>query len=147
MISMKKTLLKIIFFFILYSFLSWIVDTGYRSFYADGFAPGSVTFLPFTPIYGFGSLAILAVNHFFETKSVLVKFFIFALVATLIEYTGGVYTEQVLGKTLWDYSDQAFNYQGIISLLSTFYWGLLGIALTEVVHPFFQKCFSKIMKQ
>jgi uncharacterized membrane protein len=133
--SKTKKFTTIVMWFFVYSFLGWILDTSYRSLLDGAFAPGSVTFLPFTPIYGFGALAILSIDHFFKTKSILLKFFVFALIATMIEYAGGVYTESVLGVKLWDYSDQLFNYHGIISLLNSFYWGILGIALTEVIHP------------
>lgn len=128
-----------ILYFIIYSFLGWIIDTGYRSVLAKSFAPNSITFLPFAPIYGFGALFVLLAYPRIQHLSFLTQFIIFSFSLTLGEYIGGVLTLHFLGKRLWDYSDMPFNFQGHISLLNSFIWGILALILVTYIHPHLQK--------
>ena len=129
----------VISLFIIYSFLGWIVDTGYRSLLEGHFAPGSVTILPFTPIYGLGALLILAVHAKVKELSVIKTFFLYGLLATLLEYIGALFSWHVLGKRLWDYSELPFNIQGHVSLLHAFFWGILAVLFLKFIHPFVRR--------
>ena len=126
----------VITLFIIYSFLGWIIDTGYRSLLEGRFAPGAVTVLPFTPIYGLGALLILAVHAKVKELSLIKTFFLYGLLATLLEYIGGLFSLHVLGQRLWDYSDLPFNIGGHVTLLHAFFWGLLAVLFLKFIHPF-----------
>lgn len=134
-----KTIKQLILFFLFYAFIGWILDTSYRSLIEGYFAPGSITFLPFTPIYGFGALLILLVYKKIQHLSAWMLFIIFAVIATFFEYIGGALTLAVLGHRLWDYSNLPLNLHGHTSLLHAFIWGILTLILVKILHPFIVK--------
>ena len=50
------------------------------------------------------------------------------LYATLIELIYGLITRYGFGITMWDYSERAYNFMGVICPLYAFYWVLLSVA-------------------
>ena len=124
-----------ILYFIIYSFIGWILDTGYRSLLVKEFAPNAVTIFPFTPIYGFGALLILLIYPAIQHLNVFLQFLLFAVILTLLEYLGGVLTLHFLGRRLWDYSYMPLNFQGHISLLHALFWGALALLFVTYIHP------------
>ena len=132
-------LLRPFLYFLFYSFIGWLIDTAHRSYLEGQFTSGSLTVLPLTPIYGIAALAILLAHNNWELKKIWQQFFVYGFIATVVEYLGGVFTLQIFGRRLWDYSEIPFNLHGHISLLHAFYWGLLALLLIQVIHPRIQK--------
>ena len=63
-----------------------------------------------TPIYGFGSLLILFINHIINKTKIkmkpLILFISSAVLVATLEYIGGSIIEALFGRIFWDYSDQ-----------------------------------------
>ena len=74
---------------------------------------------------------------------ILELFIISTVVLTLWEYIVGVFLEKMFHTKYWDYSDHKINFQGRICLTNSIFWGLLGVAFIDYIHPFICNIVSK----
>ena len=105
--------------------VGWIIEVIFRSIAAwnlinPGFLKG-----PYLPIYGFSFLFINLVsianfNSFF-------KIIIVMLIPTILEYIAGSIFIKKYGVPLWDYSNEKWNYKGIISFKFSLCWAFLSV--------------------
>ena len=114
--------------FILYSFMGWVVESIYMSFCNHkitnrGFAKG-----PFCPIYGFGALTVFFVLRPYSDNSILL-FFLGSFLATTLEFLTALVMKHIFGEIWWDYHEKPFNYRGIICLESSIAWGFYTLFL------------------
>ena len=136
---MEINLFNLATYFILYSFLGWIMESIFRSICEKklintGFLRG-----PFCPIYGIGSIIMFVfLEKFAETPILL--FFTSMITLTLWEYIVGVLLEKIFDTK---YSDHKFNFQGRICLTNSIYWGVLGVLFIKYIHPFVQSIVSR----
>ena len=140
---MSINLLNLATYFILYSFLGWIMESVFRSICErklinTGFLRG-----PFCPIYGIGSIIMILLLKNFENKPIAL-FFISSIILTAWEYIVGVILEKIFATKYWDYSDHKFNIQGRICLTNSIYWGILGVLFIKYIHPFIETIIGKI---
>ncbi len=140
---MNINLLELLTYFILYSFLGWVMESIFRSICErkiinTGFLRG-----PFCPIYGIGATIMFLFLEGFENKPILL-FFISIIVLTIWEYVVGVFLETVFHTKYWDYSDHKINFQGRICLTNSICWGVLGLLFVKYIHPFVQELMAKI---
>lgn len=143
---MNKFLILAFLFFI-GCFLGWGLEVLYRRF-----SPANVSrrwinpgFLvgPYLPLYGFGLCALYLLANLENTPlisevtagSKILLFIVMSLVMTLFEYIAGVIFIKGMKVKLWDYSNEKFNFQGIICLKFSFYWALLGAVYYFLIHP------------
>lgn len=122
-----------LFFFYFYCFFGWCFESMFvsvqkRHFVNRGFMRG-----PFLPLYGTGALMMLVVSMPFQDNIVL-TYIAGCIGATVLEYVTGVMMEALFKVRYWDYSNQKFNFQGHICLMSTLAWGFLTILMTKVMH-------------
>lgn len=122
-----------LFFFYLYCFLGWCVESAYvsvksRKLTNRGFMRG-----PFLPLYGSGAIMMLVVSMPFQ-DNVFMVYIAGCIGATLLEYVTGVTMEALFKVRYWDYSRNKLNFQGHICLRTTLAWGFLTIFMTEVIH-------------
>jgi uncharacterized membrane protein len=116
----------LVVFFSIYSFLGWIVESGYRSiviekkFINSGFLHG-----PFIPIYGFGAISIYLIWKFINGIFFPLQILILTVIITSFEYISSFILEKIFSIKLWDYSNEKFNLKGRICLLFAFYWAIL----------------------
>ncbi len=121
-----------LFTFCLYCMIGWLQESAIESLYHKkpvnrGFLRG-----PYIPIYGVGGLLLLLIGEPFRDNPFLV-FLIALLCCTTLEYFTGWIMETVFGKQFWDYSMMKYTYKNRISLLSSLFWGLMGLFVTYVV--------------
>lgn len=97
---------------------------------------------PYLPIYGFGlcTMYLLAgLEQFFSTDNYIISkillFVAMAVAMTLIEYIAGVIFIHGMKVELWDYSNERFNYKGIICLKFSIIWTALGAVYYFLIHP------------
>ena len=140
---MELDILKILTYFILYSFLGWIMESIFRSICEKklintGFLKG-----PLCPIYGMGAIIMILILNNFKSN-VLVLFIISLIVLTIWEYVVGYLLEKIFKTKYWDYSDHKFNFQGRICLTNSIYWGVLGVVFVKYIHPFIQNVINKV---
>ena len=116
-------LYHLVLWFIVYSFLGWLVESIYmsicnRKITNRGFMKG-----PFCPIYGFGALLAYFILRPLEGNYFLL-YLAGAILATAFEFLVGKLMLRFFGELWWDYKEKPFNYKGILCLESTLAWGL-----------------------
>ncbi|MDO4473859.1 MAG: hypothetical protein Q4B75_04295 [Eubacteriales bacterium] len=129
-----NALIQILNFFLIYSFLGWVVEVAYH-----GVCQGVVVnrgFLngPVCPIYGFGMLLILYVLLPIS-DNLLVLFLGGMLLTTAIELFGGWILEKLFHMRWWDYSKEPLNLHGYICLKFSLAWGMGVVAIVRIIHP------------
>lgn len=140
---MGLKLFDILTYFVIYSFLGWVMESVVRSISEKkiintGFLRG-----PLCPIYGSGAIIILFFLNRFENRPVIL-FFIAIMLLTLWEYLVGVLLETIFHTKYWDYSKQKFNFQGRICLVNSTCWGILGVVFVKYIHPSIQQVICKV---
>lgn len=125
---------KILFYFALYSFLGWCLESVYKTILEKKFVNSGFLHGPFCPIYGFGAIIMIMLLQNLSNNIFLI-FCISTIVLTIWEYLVSVLLEKVFKTKYWDYSDIKFNLQGRICLKNSIYWGILGIIFTIIIHP------------
>ena len=140
---MGAKLFEILTYFMIYSFLGWVMESVVRSISEKklintGFLKG-----PICPIYGIGAIILFLFLDRFENRPVLL-FFIAIILLTIWEYLVGVLLEKIFHTKYWDYSNQKFNFQGRICLVNSICWGILGVVFIKYIHPFIQQIVSKV---
>lgn len=119
---MKQEFIYLLTYFIIYSFLGWVMESIFRTFCEKkiintGFLKG-----PFCPIYGIGAIIMITLLSGLKDAPVLL-FLISFIVLTIWEYLVGVLLEKLFKTKYWDYSDHKFNYKGRICHLQTLLHG------------------------
>lgn len=140
---MNINILELITYFMIYSFLGWIMESIVRSICErklinTGFLKG-----PFCPIYGIGATIMFLFLEGFENRPILL-FIIAFIMLTVWEYIVGVVLEKLFHTKYWDYSDHKFNFQGRICLTNSICWGILGVLFVKYIHPFVQGIIGKV---
>lgn len=140
---MYSTIFEILIYFVIYSFLGWVLESTVRTICERKLINTGFLIGPFCPIYGFG--AIIMLLFLSELKNnILLLFLISMIVLTLWEYVVGVLLEKIFNTKYWDYSNHKFNYKGRICLTNSIAWGVLGVLFIEYIHPFVIKILGYI---
>lgn len=132
---MNIDIFELITYFVIYSFLGWIMESIVRSFCEKKLINTGFLYGPFCPIYGCGAIIMIVFLKSFENTWLLL-FLISFLVLTCWEYVVGVFLEKIFKTKYWDYSDHKFNFQGRICLSNSICWGALGVVFIKYIHPF-----------
>ena len=140
---MGNSLLYILTYFVIYSFLGWVLESIVRTVCERKIINTGFLIGPFCPIYGFGAIIMLLFLNTFENNSILL-FFIAFVVLSLWEYLVGVLLEKVFSTKYWDYSNHKFNYKGRICLTNSIAWGILGVLFIKYIHPFIENIIGYI---
>lgn len=135
----------VIFFFI-YALIGWVCEFIYCGIIDKKFENRGFLFGPYCPIYGTGALLIIYILHpIFQ--SALWLFVATVTVCTVLEYIVGWAMEKVFHMRWWDYSNQPLNLNGRICVLNSSLFGLMGLLLIYIVHPFIITLLDKIPTQ
>lgn len=130
------SLWRILGYFIIYSFLGYIVEVLYGMI-TKGVIESRQSFLygPFCGIYGLG--AILMILPFKKHNKVnnMQLFLGSAAIGCLVEYFISWFGETFLHIKWWDYSNYFLNINGRVCLYFGIFWGILGIWLVRKLNP------------
>lgn len=143
-------LVNIFLYFTVYSFLGWSLETAYASIRQRKFINRGFLIGPFTPIYGFGAILIIASSKLIfnlignYNSSLLISLIFSTLMVTSLEFITGYVLEKAFNSKWWDYSDLPFNIKGYICLKYSILWGILAFLLVKVVHPNIEDYIIKI---
>lgn len=140
---MDNSFFGILTYFIIYSFLGWVLETVFRSICERKIINTGFLYGPVCPIYGIGAIIMLLGLNSLKGKYILI-FVISFIVLTLWEYLVGWFLEKTFKTKYWDYSNHKFNIQGRVCLTNSFFWGILGVLFINFVHPFIQDCILNI---
>lgn len=111
--------------FVIFSFVGYLLDTGYRSLVEGTFTQGTL-FPGIAPIYGFGGVFLVLLFSTWKVNTYL-QVAVGTIGVTLIELLGGLFTTHILGVRLWDYSNNFLNFLGHIDALHFLFWLILVI--------------------
>ena len=124
---------KIIFYFIIYSFLGWCLESIYKTIIFKKPTNSGFLYGPFCPMYGIGAILMIWAGQL--SSNPIVIFIMAFLIFSVWEYLVAVIIEKLFKTKYWDYSDLKFNLQGRVCLKNSLYWGILGILLIYVIQP------------
>lgn len=128
--------------FFIFSMFGYIMECIFNFICKEN--PGSgILSLPWTPIYGFGSVLILLAYNFIQKsihllgyqKAILLGFSMM-IILTIIELIGGIFIEKVFHKVFWDYRKFKFNIGKYISLEVSLIWAFSSVIISYIVIPF-----------
>lgn len=133
-------MLSHLFYFCFYSILGWSIDTLYRSLYARRYKPGGFSRYPFSPIYGFAGLGIIWLAPFMRAWPLAGEWAFFAVTFGTYEYLGGVLSQRLFHKRLWNYAKgRPGKLQGYTGPWHASAWGVLAVFVAHVLQPFLEK--------
>ncbi len=122
----------------IYEEIFYLIDLGYL-------VKRGITFGPWIPIYGFGSVFIVLTTCKLK-KQPIVLFLASMLIAGTIEGLTGLVLHKVFQIRLWDYNVEIWNWLnigGYVCLRSVLLFGIAGVLLQYLVYPFLEKFAGK----
>lgn len=140
---MEIEIVKIVFYFFLYSFLGWAMESIYLSIGQRKIVNTGFLYGPFCPIYGFGAVVLYILLIPLHGKPLAI-FSVGFIVLSIWEYFVGYLLEKIFKTKYWDYSNNKFNINGRVCLLNSIYWGFLSVFFVEIWNPWVEMQFSKI---
>lgn len=141
----KITIHHLFWYFLIFSIIGLIIETLY-CYVTSGVLESRKGLIwgPFCPVYGVCGAALIFILDKFNCKSA-VKLFIFGfIIGSIAEYILSFCLEAVYGIRFWNYEYLQYNLNGRISLLFSFYWGVLSIVLIKFIKPLIDKLVEKI---
>ena len=118
---------------LLISFGGWVYETIYCSVVEGEFTKRGFLFGPTCPIYGIGALAVWLVLG--QISNPFIVFIIGGFLATVIEYSTGLFLERRFKKKWWDYSMFKFNLHGRICPQASAVFGAFSVTSVFVLVP------------
>lgn len=120
--------------FIIYSFLGYLLEVVYCSFYSKKLVNRGFLFGPYCPIYGIGAILILlTLNRYYRDPIVV---FVFGIIITSsIEYYTSYLLEKFFHNKWWDYSARRYNLNGRICLFNALAFGVGSCLIIYFIHP------------
>lgn len=143
-------ILDLFLYFIVYSFIGWMMETTYASITQGKFVNRGFLVGPLTPIYGFGAILILLSSKWMENifddyyMSILMTVVVSTLLVTILEFVTGYVLEKAFNAKWWDYSNNTFNIKGYICLKFSLLWGMLAFLLIGIIHSYIEQIISII---
>ena len=109
---------------------------------------------PVTLVYGVGGIALILIDKYIISKihtskiiKIIISFFIYAVLLTLVELVCGHLCNIIFDVDMWNYTSKKYNIGKYICLEFIPIWGLLGVLITYVLKPFFDKVIKLIPKE
>ena len=124
---------QMVIIFALVSFGGWVYETIYCSVVEGEFTKRGFLFGPTCPIYGIGAIAEWLVLG--QISNPIIVFIIGAVLATVIEYSTGLFLERRFKKKWWDYSMFKFNLHGRICPQASAVFGAFSVTSVFVLVP------------
>lgn len=131
--------------FLLESFIYKLLDSCNHS----GFLYG-----PITIIYGIGAVIIFLLERKIIDKikvkgvlKIILRFILFMIVLTFIEFLGGIILKNVFNIELWNYDNKKYNIGKYICLDLAIVWGLIGSIYIYVIRKHIDKFINLIPKK
>ena len=124
---------QMVIIFALISFGGWVYETIYCSVVEGEFTKRGFLFGPTCPIYGIGALAVWLVLG--QISNPFIVFIIGGFLATVIEYSTGLFLERRFKKKRWDYSMFKFNLHGRICPQASAVFGAFSVTSVFVLVP------------
>lgn len=122
-------------YFCIYSFLGYLMESTYISFFEKKWYSSGLLDGPYIPLYGFGAIVLIVITPFVQSSCFL-TFISGSLLMTALEYFTSIYLEKVFHRNIWDYSQYRYNYHGRICIFYSLLWGIIAVILIYFIHPY-----------
>jgi len=91
-----ESIFNFTFLFAVYSFMGWIIESVYRSITQRKFINAGFLYGPFIPIYGFGALFVIILDHVLAGWHFFPKLIAYGFVLTAVEYSVSILFEKII---------------------------------------------------
>ncbi len=122
-------------YWLIYSFLGWVIETTYTSTLNLSFQDRGFLTLPFIPIYGFGAMITVVLLEPYA-HNLFIVFVLGVFFTSLLEYITSYIMDRIFHMRWWDYSERFLNIHGRICIFNSMMFGILSVALVHTIHPF-----------
>ena len=140
--SIATNLVYLFLFFVVYSFLGWIIECSWVSYENKKIENRGYLFGPICPIYGVGVLVCLLIVSPLNLPWYL-EFFLITLFCSIVEYFTSVILEKIFHVRWWDYTNNTkLNLNGRVSLITSLGFGVGGLLVLHIIHPILISFFS-----
>lgn len=124
----------LVLIFTVYSFIGWLCESIYCSFFEKRFINRGFLTGPICPVYGFGGLLVIWLLT--PVRSNLLLLFAAAVVLTsTLEYITAVVLEKAFHAKYWDYADKPLNFHGRVCLENSLLFGGMSLVTVTWIHP------------
>ena len=83
-----------------------------------------------------------------KTKNNYLNLFVlFTIIFSFFEYLVGFVLDALFAERWWDYSDSKYNLNGRITVLNSFFWGVITVIFTKFIYPLIQKFREKLINK
>lgn len=131
-----------ILLFFVYSFIGWILETGYGITKHHKFINRGYLIGPICPIYGCSIVIITSLTN--GLNNLFLIFLVVFFISAVAEYITSYAMEKLFEARWWDYSDLKFNINGRICLETLFPFGVLGAFAVYYLNPLLIKFSNNI---
>jgi len=140
------TFLYYFLIFFLYSFIGWCIEMISCSLNTKKIINRGFLIGPYCPIYGIAS--ILMTSFLGKYKNDILVLFVMAIfICSILEYITSYLMEKMFKARWWDYSNKSFNVNGRICLTNSICFGILGVLLICIIHPFVINIISNLKNE
>lgn len=141
----KITIHHLFWYFLIFSVVGLIIETVY-CFVTTGVIESRKGFIwgPFCPVYGVCGAVLIYILDKLNCKRILKLFIVGFIFGSIAEYILSYGLEAVYGIRFWNYEYLQYNLNGRISLVFSFYWGVLSVLLVRFAKPIIDKIVEKI---
>ncbi len=133
--------------FVICGFFGLLIETVYHFAVVD---PGvyqdraGMLYGPFSPIYGFGAVLLTLALNRFHNRSLIIIFFVSAVVGGAFEYVVSWFMEFAFGAVAWDYTGTFLSIDGRTNGMFMCMWGVLGMVWIKLALPAMLKLVNMI---
>lgn len=142
---LKINYFTLFWIFIAGSIFGLVLETLYHAIVFGGLeSRAGLVWGPFSPIYGFGAIALTVfLNRYYHSHN-LVVFLIAMVIGSVIEYGASWGMEIFWGAIAWDYNGTFGSIQGRTNFFFGVMWGMLGLVWVRIIMPILKRAFSHI---
>ena len=139
----EESRMEWVWYFSFYSFLGFLLETGYAWWTGGELDRKCLLLLPLCPVYGLGACAVLLLPGT-VLRSPPLLMIVGGLTATAVEYAVSVFYQKAFSVSFWDYHGQIGNLNGRVCLPFTLAWGLLLLPMVYLIQPAAAQWFSAV---
>ncbi len=129
--------------FFTYSVIGWFTESLFVSIQSKKFINRGFLIGPYCPIYGYGSLGMILYLDQYK-DNILTVFILAVVICSILEYFTSYIMEKIFKARWWDYSDKKFNLNGRICGENAILFGLGGIIIIYLIHPFLNGILNRL---
>lgn len=136
---------KLLLLFVIGSVVGLGIEVAFHAAVFGGYeSRAGLVWGPFSPLYGFGAVALTVLLNQLSSYPPVVIFLISMVVGSVIEFACSWWMEICFGAIAWDYSGTFGSIQGRVNFVFACIWGTLGLAWAKLAMPVIKRGFERI---